>query len=264
MSSAERKPGHIQSVDRAISVLEFLSRNGLSGVTEIASLLDIHKSSAYRLIATLQARGLVEQDAESEKYQLGFGLVSLASSVTAEFDLVQRARPVCDQLSNDTDETVTLTVLEGDEPIVLHQSISSSSILTADWTGSDTPIHCTAAGKIFLAYMSPRRVRRILSRNLEQYTPHTVIDHGDLCDQLDAIRAEGYAYTIEELEVGLNAVGAPVFGVDGKVAAVISVSSPAVRLPPDEIPAMGALVNQAAGEISRQLGSHPDLQVMGE
>lgn len=260
MSTSERKPGHVQSVDRAISVLEFLSRNGLSGVTEIAALLDIHKSTAYRLIATLEARGLVQQHAESEKYQLGFGLVTLASSVTAEFDLIRRAQPVCDQLSHDIDETVTLTVLEGDEPIVLHQTIASNSILTADWTGSDTPIHCTAAGKIFLAYMSPRRVQRLLSQPLQQYTPNTLVDRDSLCAQLEAIRLDGYAYTIEELELGLNAVGAPVFAVDGSVAAVLSVSSPAVRLPAEDIPAMGERVRDAAAEISRKLGYHPDLQ----
>lgn len=259
MSTSDRKPTHVQSVDRAISVLEFLSRNGLSGVTEIANLLDIHKSTAYRLVATLEARGLVEQDSGSEKYQLGFGLVSLASSVTAEFDIVQHARPVCEQLSEETQETTTLTVLEGDETVVVHQSVSSSSVLSADWTGSEAPIHSTAAGKIFMTYMPERRRNRILSRNLERYTPRTRVGRDELCSQFEEIKATGYAYTREELEVGLNAVGAPIFGIDGKVVAVISVSSPSVRLPASEIPAMGERVKEAAAEISRKIGYHAEL-----
>jgi DNA-binding IclR family transcriptional regulator len=256
MSATERKATHVQSVDRAISVLEFLSQNGLTGVTEIATLLNIHKSTAYRLVATLEARGLVEQDSETEKYQLGFGLVSLASSVTAEFDIVRRARTVCQELSDETQETVTLTVLEGDEPVVIHQSVASSAVLSADWTGSDTPIHCTAAGKIFLTYMPERRRNRILSRRLEPFTEHTLVDPNALREQLNEIRINGYGYTVEELEVGLNAVGAPVFTVDRNVAAVVSVSSPTARLPIEDIPAVGERVKVAAAEISRRLGYH--------
>lgn len=259
MSTSKRQPGQVQSVDRAISMLEFLSRNGLTGVTELAAWLDIHKSTAYRLIATLEARGLVEQDAESEKYQLGFGLVSLASAVTADFDIVRRARTVCQRLSEETHETVTLTVLEGDEPVVVDQTTSSRSVLNVDWTGSESPIHCTAAGKVFLAFMSERRRQRILSRPLERFTEHTLADREILCAQLDIIRITGYAYTIEELELGLNAVGAPVFAIDGTVAAVISLSSPAVRLPDEVIPTVGQRVKQAAAEVSRKIGFDTEL-----
>jgi DNA-binding IclR family transcriptional regulator len=260
MSTIERKPSHVQSVDRAISVLEFLSRNGLSGVTEIANLLDIHKSTAYRLVATLEARGLVEQDPETEKYQLGFGLVSLANAVTAELDILRHARPVCDRLSEETGETATITVLEGDEPVVVHQAMASNSVLNIDWIGSDTPIHCTAAGKIFLAWMPARRAKRILRRKLEPYTDRTITDPNALTEQLRWVREHGYAYTIDELEVGLYAIGAPIFAIDGSVVAVLSVSSPSVRLAPDDIPALGAHICQAADEISRKLGYHAGLQ----
>jgi DNA-binding IclR family transcriptional regulator len=259
MSVTKRQQGQVQSVDRAISLLEFLSRNGLTGVTELAAWLDIHKSTAYRLIATLEARGLVEQDIETEKYQLGYGLVSLASAVTADFDIVRRARAVCQRLSDETNETVTVTILEGDDPVVLDQASSSRSVLSADRTRSDAPIHCTAAGKVFLAFMSERRRHRILSRPLERFTEHTLVDRNALCAQLDIIRITGYAYTIEELELGLNAVGAPVFAIDGKVAAVITLSSPAVRLPDEIIPTVGQRVKQAAAEISRKIGFDTEL-----
>ncbi|MGH3087591.1 MAG: IclR family transcriptional regulator, partial [Rubrobacteraceae bacterium] len=150
----------MQSVDRAITVMEFLSRNGWSGVTEVAVELDIHKSTAYRILMTLKDRGLVEQDVATEKYRLGFGLVLLASSVTADLDILRCARPVCERLSEQTGETVTVAVLENDEAVVIHQNISRSSALNVDWTGRHTPLHATAAGKIFLQSMDDEQVRR--------------------------------------------------------------------------------------------------------
>src|ERR687886_2281827 len=107
MKARGRKSSSVQSVDRAISVLGLLSRRGRSGVTEVANELDIHKSTAYRLLTTLRDRGLVEQDAATEKYRLGFGLVTLASSVTADLDVARCSRPVCDWLAERTRETVT-------------------------------------------------------------------------------------------------------------------------------------------------------------
>ena len=119
METADRKGGHVQSVDRAVTVLEFLGRRGWARVTEVANELDIHKSTAYRLLTTLRDRGMVEQSAVTEKYRLGFGLVLLASAVTADLDIVRCARPVCERLSEGTQETVTVAVLEGDDAVVV-------------------------------------------------------------------------------------------------------------------------------------------------
>ncbi|MDQ3855517.1 MAG: helix-turn-helix domain-containing protein, partial [Chloroflexota bacterium] len=102
-----RSSPSVQSVERAISVMELLARRGSSGVTEVANEIGIHKSTAYRLLTTLRGRGLVEQDAATEKYRLGFGLVLLASTVTADLDVLRCARPVCERLSEQTQETVT-------------------------------------------------------------------------------------------------------------------------------------------------------------
>src|SRR3712207_1428155 len=161
MDAVDRGSTFIQSVDRAISVMEFLSRRGWSGVTEVANELNIHKSTAYRLLTTLRDRGLVEQDAATEKYRLGFGLVLLASTVRADLDILRCARPVCERLSERTQETVTVAVLEGDDAVVMHQTISRSSALGVDWTGRPTPLHATAAGKIFLAYMPEDQLLQI-------------------------------------------------------------------------------------------------------
>jgi DNA-binding IclR family transcriptional regulator len=254
METTKRRNNFVQSVDRAITVMELLSRRGWSGVTEVANELGINKSTAYRLLTTLRDRGLVEQDAATEKYRLGFGLVMLASSVTADLDVARCSRPVCDWLAERTRETVTVAVLEGDDAVILYQSNSRSSALSVDWSGMHTPLHATAAGKIFLHYMPGDQQRRILKRSLQRYTENTIVDPKALREELQRDHGRDYWYTIEELEVGLNAIAAPVRCADGVVVAAVSVSGPAFRLLPDTFQESGALCVRAAEEISRCLG----------
>jgi len=234
--------------------MEFLARRGWSGVTEVSRELDIHKSTAYRLLTTLRDRGLVEQDAGTEKYRLGFGMVLLARSVSADLDILRCARHVCERLSERTRETVTVAVLEGDDAVIIHQSLSRASALNVDWTGRHTPLHATAAGKIFLLYMPEDQLLRILKRPLERFTEHTIVDPAGLRDHIHQILDEGYGYTVEELETGLNAVGAPIRSSDGAVIGAVSVSGPAFRLSPADLPEIGGLSRSAAAEISRCLG----------
>ena len=254
MESVKRRNAFVQSVDRAITVMEFLSRRGWSGVTEVANELDIHKSTAYRLLTTLRDRGLVEQDSATEKYRLGFGLVALASSVTADLDVARCSRPVCDQLAERTGETVTVAVLEKDDGIILHQSNSGSSALSVNWEGQHTPLHATAAGKIFLHYMPEDQRRRLLKRPLRRYTGSTFAEPADLQEELRASRDRGYWCTVEELEDGLNAVAAPIRCAEGAVVAAVSVSGPAFRLSRESLDEVGGLTVEAAAEISRCLG----------
>jgi DNA-binding IclR family transcriptional regulator len=254
MCAVVRKSSSVQSVDRAITVMEFLSRRGWSGVTEVARKLDIHKSTAYRLLTTLRDRGLVEQDAATEKYRLGFGLVLLARTVRADLDILRCARPVCKRLSELTRETVTIAILDDDEAVVIHQSISRASALSVDWTGRHTPLHATAAGKIFLLYMPEDQRLRVLEGPLERFTDNTIVDPASLKDHVGEIRDAGYGYTVEELETGLNAVGAPIRSAEGTVVGAVSVSGPAFRLPTDALPEIGEMSRRAATEISRCLG----------
>jgi DNA-binding IclR family transcriptional regulator len=254
METTNRRNAFVQSVDRAITVMELLSRRGWSGVTEVANELEIHKSTAYRLLTTLRDRGLVEQHAATEKYRLGFGLVALASSVTADLDVARCSRSVCDRLAEQTRETVTVAVLEGDDGIILHQSNSGSSALSVSWEGQHTPLHATAAGKIFLHYMPEDQRRRLLKRPLQRYTESTIARPAALREDLGAGADRGYWYTVEELEAGLNAVAAPIRCATGAVVAAVSVSGPAFRLPEESFEEVGGLIAEAAAEISRCLG----------
>jgi DNA-binding IclR family transcriptional regulator len=244
----------VQSVDRAVAAMEILAREGWAGVTEISRELGIHKSTVFRLLATLERRGVVEQHSDTQKYRLGFAVLRFASSVRSSLDLVRVARPICDRLSRRTDETVNIAVLEDHDVVNIHQVNLSSSRVTVDWLGSHTPLHCTSSGKVFLAHLPPSVAEELLTGPLERYTPATIVDPAELCAQLVRVRDLGFASTLEELEEGLNAVAAPVRGPEGDVVASVSVSGPSYRMEPDRLQEVGATTVEAAAEIGRRLG----------
>lgn len=248
-----RKPG-VQSVARAVGILEALgdSAEGL-GVTELGRRLGVHKATASRLVATLADHGLVERNPATDKYRLGFGLVRLAAVATAALDLVRQARPILEHLADETGETVNLAVLDGDQVVNVDQITSSRLVVNVNWVGKRTPLHSTSSGKVLLAHF-PHRGAELLPDRLQPLTPHTIVDRDLLDAQLLEANVRGFAHTMEELEVGLNAVAAPIRDSSGAVVAAVSVSGPAYRLTRALIPEVGQRVREAGMEISRRLG----------
>jgi DNA-binding IclR family transcriptional regulator len=250
---SRRNPGIIRSVDRAVAILDLLARDGWRAGAEVARDLGVHRSTALRLLGTLERHGLVERDPRTAKYRLGRRLPQLASVVTGEFDLRYMARPVCERLAGALGETVTLDVLDADEIVPIEQATGSTSVVSVNWLGRRTPIHCTASGKVILAFAPDALRLRLLERPLERRTPHTIVDRGELEAQLAAALDAGFARTYQELEVGLDAIAAPVHSADGEVVAAIDVSGPAHRLE-DGRPELVDLTREAAADLSRRLG----------
>lgn len=246
--------GNLQSVRRALLALELISEHGELGVTELGRKLGVHKATASRLIATLAERGFVERDPLTEKYRLGYGLISLAGAAVGGNDLVRAARPILDELAERTTETVNLGVLTGDSVVYVDQITGTRAIVSVSWVGRRTPLHCTSNGKVILAFSSEVERERLLRSPLTKLTPRTITDVRKLRAQLEEIRVRGYAQTMEELEEGLNAVSAPVRGMNGELVAALSVSGPAFRMRPVDLPRMGKLTAEAARAISRRLG----------
>src|SRR5256884_3497253 len=221
MSNGEEREVGVRSVERAISILDLLAQGGWRTGADGAGELRVHRSTALRLLGTLERHALVERDQRTARYRLGRRLPQLASVVTGEFDLRYVARPVCEQLAAAAGETATLDVLVGDVIVPIEQATASTSVVGVNWLGRRAPVHCTARGKAILAF-GPAAVReRMLARPLEQVTPRTITDRVELEAQLDAARASGIARTHEELELGLDALAAPVFGADGEVVAAL-------------------------------------------
>jgi DNA-binding IclR family transcriptional regulator len=251
----------IRSVDRAVAILDLLAREGWSAGAEVARELHVHRSTALRLLATLDRHGLVERDPRTSKYRLGRRLVQLASSVRGEVDLRQVARPVCESLARALGETVTLDVLDADEIVPIEQASGSTSVMSVSWLGTRSPVHCTASGKVILAF-SPDAVRaKLLERPLEQRTSRTVTDRTVLDAQVVAARDAGYATTVEELEVGLSAIAAAVRDANGDVVAAIDVSGPAHRVDALARRVLVSRTLEAAEELSHRLGHRRPAEV---
>jgi|SRR4051812_13031574 DNA-binding IclR family transcriptional regulator len=244
----------VQSVDRALSVLEILAAHGEVGVTEVAAELGVHKSTAFRLVAVLESRGFVEQLADRGKYRLGFGVVRLAGAAAAQLDIAQEGRPICEALAADLEETVNIAILDSDRAVNVSQVRGPAALSTHNWVGQGTPLHATSSGKVLLAH-APEAIRKgVLSRELPRFTPRTITDPEALQDHLDRIVEQGWASTVEEYEVGLNAVAAPVRDADGAVIAALSVSGPSFRMDSEDFPRVARRLMAGAGELSRRLG----------
>jgi len=245
----------IQALDRGLTILDLLADTGGElGVTDLARRLGVHKSTAYRLLATLQGHDLVDQTPDTEKYRLGHGLVRLAGSVTAAMDLVKASRPGLRDLASATEETINLAILQGDQVINIDQITPVNQLVNVNWVGKQTPLHCTSNGKVLLAFMPGEERWRLLQRPLQRVTPRTIVDPKLLERQLLRVQNEGYAFTLEELELGLNAVAAPVRGADGHVIAAVSVSGPSYRVTPQRLPELGELARRTADSVSRRMG----------
>jgi DNA-binding IclR family transcriptional regulator len=251
---SQKTEATVQSVDRALLVLEILATLGQAGVTEIAAQLGVHKSTVSRLIAVLESRGYVEQVSGGGKYRLGFTISRLARASSGHLDLVKLSQDVCDSLAPEVGETTNLAILDQDRIVNIAETIGPEQISLRTWVGQSCPSHATSSGKVLLADLDPADLRARLSAPLESFTANTVVKLADLERELATVRECGWASVVEELEVGLNAVSAPVYDAGSKVIAALSVSGPAYRLRPDRFAEIAKQTVAAAEVISRRLG----------
>jgi DNA-binding IclR family transcriptional regulator len=253
-SAGDSGAGPIQSVDRAVVILEILARDGEAGVTEVAGELGVHKSTASRLLAALERRELVTQDAARGKFRLGVGLVRLAGAAGRGLDVVQESRPVCRALAREVGETINLAILSGRDALYLDQVAGPAALSPHNWAGQRIPLHATSDGKVLLAFLPDAELAECLTLPLRRCTEHTITAIAELLPELAEIRQRGYATAVEELEAGLTAIAAPVRDAEGKVIATISASGPSFRIPAERFDEISASVCRAAAETSRRLG----------
>lgn len=250
-----REPALVQSVDRALTVLEILAGRGVAGVTEIAAELGVHKSTASRLISVLESRGFVEQLSDRGKYRLGYGIARLGSALTRHRDLAHEGRVACEALAADTGETVNLAILDGGRVINISEVRGSGAVAVQTWVGQSTPSHATSSGKALLAHLPRRDLEAALDGDLQRFTERTITDRSALERELDTVRERGWASSVEEYELGLNAVAAPVRDHDGTVVAAVSIAGPSFRLGPADFAGLAPRLLQAAADFGRRLGN---------
>ncbi|MFM9373533.1 IclR family transcriptional regulator [Streptomyces sp. Da 82-17] len=244
----------VQSVDRAVSVLEILARHGEAAVSEIADELDVHRSTAFRLLGVLENRGLVSQSADRGKYYLGAGVLRLAGAAAVRLDISQEGAPVCRDLADELGETVNIAVLDDDAAVNIMQARGSAAVTAQNWLGRRTPLHATSSGKVLLAHLPQALREGLLARTLPRFTEHTVTGTVQVRAELEAVIEDGYARALEELEIGLTAVAAPVRAHDGKVIGALSVSGPVYRLTEDRLDELAKRTVEVADDLSRRMG----------
>lgn len=249
----------VKSVEKALRILEVLAEGqGQIGVNEIGRTLGINKATVSRILATLARFGFVERDRATDRYRLGLAYLRAGTAAVASLGFVERARPALARLVEATGETVTLSVLDRDVALNVEQATPAHRVVTMNWVGMRTPLHCSSDGKVLLAGMDDAGLGRFFEEDgLEALTSRTVVDPAELRAQIDQVRGLGYAVALEELEEGLNGTAAPVRVAGGAVVAALTVSGPAHRLTPERVGELALVTREAAVRLSAELGYSP-------
>jgi len=242
----------IQSVDRAATLLKAIADSGHPPtVVELAAACGLNRSTAWRLLATLDAHGLVERDSVSQRYSLGYAFLRIAAG--AELDpLVRRARPVLERLARDTGEATNLAVAKRFNLVYVDQ-VDPPQIMAPNWFGRSVPLHATSTGKAYLAFLTEEERRAVLPGRLERHTPTTITDRRALEEELEQVRRDGWAVCVGELEESLFGASAAVLSEQGRPVAIVSVWGTEHRLPREVLPETGRRALAAAEEIKALL-----------
>ena len=253
----QSEKNRIQALDRALDVLETLAGDSGQTLTEIAGRLDQSPATIYRVLTTLELRGIAEIDPADQTWHVGPSTFRLGSAFLRRTSVVERARPVMRTLMEQTGETANLGVERGDDVLFLSQVETHFSIRAFFAPGTLSPMHASGIGKALLACADAGRVGRLIKQGLEAFTPHTLTDETQVREDLENIRSRGYAVDDEERTEGMRCIAAPILNVHGEAVAGISVSGPTNRVGKDRIEQLGHAVRDAAASLSRSIGGTP-------
>ena len=250
----------IQTVSNALRLLEAFGDTDELGVSELSRRLELHKNNVFRLLATLQQSGYVEQSSNTDRYRLGSACLELGHAFARHHTLVRRARPILEELVRKVGETAHLAQLRENEVVHLDGVLADRRVLTALRIGERMPAHATALGKALLALGDPRVRdawnREVVGDGLTPLTDATLADVHALGREFDAVAEAGFAVDREESERGMCCVAAPVRDQHGEVVAAISISGPSFRLTETVMAGdLGRAVIAAAAQLSQELGA---------
>ena len=245
----------MNSVRKTLSILrQFTHGNPERGVTEIGRALNMDTASVHRYLRTLEEGGFIERNPETRRYRLGLALVELAGVRLAQTRLVDVAKPHLAWLLRETGETVQLSIRDGRNVFYVDILESPEPIRVASKVGDRAPLHCTAAGKLFLAFVDDTRREELLSGPLLELTANTVTDRDRLGAELTEIRRREISIDDEGFISYLRAVAAPVRDPSGDMIAAVAIGGPTQRVSMQVLETFATCLRQAAGRISRDLG----------
>ena len=244
----------IKSLDRAMSVFERLSQSQGMTLTEISEALDQSPATVYRVLVTLEGRGLVEFDTDEQIWHIGAQAFVIGARFLRRTNLVDRARPILRRLMEETGETANLGREQLGQVLFLIQAETHENIRAFFPPGTLSAMHSSGIGKVLLAHMEEDRRNALIERELKRYTEHTITRPDALRTELQTIRDRGFALDGEERNLGMRCIAAPVFDHNKMVVAGVSVSGPTSRVTPDKIEPFSAAALSAARDLSLSIG----------
>jgi len=245
----------LNSLDHALTILENLGEGSAGlGISEISRKTGYPKSKVHRVLLTLARRGYVRKEPQTNRYQLSLKFFALGSIAVNKLEIKQVVTPFLEKLRDASGETAHLAVMDESGVFYVDKIESAQSIRMYSYIGRRAPVHCTAVGKVLLAYQPEQQLEAFLSPGLKRYTDHTITDGKRLKEELAKVRRHGYAVDNEELELGLFCIAAPIKNHLGQTIAAVSTSGPGVRVTKSKIREFIPLVIRIASEISYTLG----------
>ena len=253
----------IQSVVHALDLLEeFRGSTTELGVTELSNRLNLHKNNVFRLLATLETKGYIEQNRQTESYRLGIKALQLGQTYVRQSGFLQQAKPVLEQIVFACGETAYIGAIKGSDAVYLDAVESTQTVRVVNRIGQQVPVYATAIGKAQAAYMSEEELDKLLPAELQAFTPTTVTDKREFKKLLKKIEAQGLAIDNEEYERDVRCLAAPVHDYTRKVIGAISISAPAYRMSEERLrKEIVPLLAQGAEQLSRRLGYEVALKV---
>jgi DNA-binding IclR family transcriptional regulator len=250
-----RTPGRIQSVARAADLLKQLGELGRpASVRELATACDLGRATAWRLLVTLEQAGLVERASPSSGFYVGPAAVIIAAGALQHFErIIRLTRPHLTELTRQTGLTAAVSVVRGEQVLVLDQT-DPPSVLCVNWIGKEFPLHTSSPGKLVLARLPPEELDELLSRPLQRLTKKTIATPNALRADLERVRRMKAAISNEEFEEGCVGISAAAGDSAGGIAVIITVTGPAFRMPARRLPTLMAKVQDAARATGVSLG----------
>jgi len=248
----------IQSVAHALDVLEqFHGELDELGVTELSKRLKLHKNNVFRLLATLESRGYIEQNKATENYRLGIRCLELGQTYIQQMGLLRQADPILNKVAQETHENTALAVMRRGAVVPVKVVESNLPVRITSSVGEGLPLHSTALGKVFLAFASEDEVKSTLGTTIEKHTERTLTDWPSLVSHLHQVAERGYAVDNGEHLLDVRGIAAPVRDYTRNVVGALGVGGPAYRMSLERIDReLSPLVQQAAKDLSARLGFH--------
>ena len=240
----------VEATVRAVSILDALADGGELGTVDLARRTGISASTVSRQLGTLTRSGLVEHLQATGRYRLGVRVLALANAVLGRLDLRDLARPLLEELVAEVGETATLSIPGERDAITVDFVPTDRYVQGVTRLGRPSVGHASSAGKVLLAFGEVPLPRG----RLQAFTPRTIVGPDELAAEIARVRESGHAEALEEREDGLNAVAAPVWGADNRLAAIVALQGPAGRFDRAEIDAAVPLLHACAASISQALG----------